>query len=240
MLEIDEVDMHPSLSGGNFEVGVDAESKAWVEMMVNDWMREDPGILWDILSSGHRAEFCIGWHSVGEADIVLEWDEPIIKAFLVVQFGTTREVGRGWRLGGGICRDWWKYTGSPRGTTNRWMHLLCFKSPSWGEDGIVWSYLWFLIEGWSPWWRLFQQVTELLFWYRLWLSSWSRRSSLSELVCDQRQKRCTSWRIGKGSGTGWRAKRPAARMIKSWRIHWVWTGWCCRRSTTCKGLLPRQ
>ena len=71
MLEIDEVDMHPSLSGGNFEVGVDAESKAWVEMMVNDWMREDPGILWDILSSGHWAEFCIGWHSAGEADIVL-------------------------------------------------------------------------------------------------------------------------------------------------------------------------
>ena len=59
MLEIDEVDMHPNLSGGNFEVGVDAESKAWVEMMVNDRMREDPGTLWDILSSGHRLSFTL-------------------------------------------------------------------------------------------------------------------------------------------------------------------------------------
>ena len=71
MLEIDEVDMHPKLSGGSIEVGVDAESKAWVEMMVNDQMREDPGTLWDILSSVHWAEFYIGGHSAGEADIVL-------------------------------------------------------------------------------------------------------------------------------------------------------------------------
>ena len=59
MLEIDEVDMHPKLSGGSIEIGVDAESKAWVEMMVNDRMREDPGTLWDILSSGHRLSFTL-------------------------------------------------------------------------------------------------------------------------------------------------------------------------------------